>query len=95
MMTNSLNSGTIPLAWKQSNVTLIHKGGDTENPGNFRPISVVSAVAKILEKVVAEQLGSFLDSHQLLNDLQGAYRHGRSTEHILLYAVAAYCHSRS
>ena len=89
-----MNSGTVPLAWKQSNVTPIYKGGDTKNPGNFRPISVVPTVAKVLEKVVADQLGLFLDSHHLLNDLQGAYYHGRSAEHNLLYAVAGYCHSR-
>ena len=90
-----MNSGTVPLALKQSNVTPIHKGGDTENPGNFCPISVVPAVVKVLEKVVADHLGLFLDSHHLLNDLQGVYRHGRSAKHILLYVVAGYCHSRS
>ena len=84
---HSLNTGTVPLAWKRSNVTPVYKGGDTENPGNFRPISVVPVVAKVLEKMVAHQLGLFLESHHLLNDLQGAYRHGRSAEHILLYAV--------
>ena len=94
---HSLNSGTVPLAWKQSNATPIHKGGDTENPSNFCPISVVPTVVKVLEKVVGDQLDLFLESHHLLNDLQGAYnyRHGRSAEHILLYAVAGYCHSSS
>ena len=90
-----MNSGTVPLAWKQSNVTPIHKGRDTENPSNFCPISVVSAVAEVLEKVVADQLGLFLESYHLLNELQGAYRHGRSAENILLYAVARYYHSSS
>ena len=37
--------------------------------------------------MVADQLGLFLESYHLLNDLQGVYFHGRSTEHILLYAV--------
>ena len=84
---HSLNTGTVPLAWKRSNVTPVHKGGDAKNPGNFRPISVVPIVAKVLEKLVANQLGLFLESRHLLHDLQGAYRHGRSSEHILLYAV--------
>ena len=84
---HSLTTGTVPLAWKRSNVTPIHKGGDARDPGNFRPISVVPVVAKVLKKVVADHLGLFLESHHLLNDLQGAYHHGRSSEHILLYAV--------
>ena len=42
---------------------------------------------KVLEKVVADQLGLFLESDHLLNDLRGAYCHSRSAEHIVLYAV--------
>ena len=57
-----MNTGTVPLAWKWSNVTPVYKGGDTENPGNFHPISVVTVVAKVLEKMIADQLGLFLES---------------------------------
>ena len=39
-------------------------------------------VAKILEKLIANQLGSY-ESHDLFHDHQGAYRHGRSSEQIL------------
>ena len=44
-------------------------------------------MAKLLEKFISTQLSLFLGNHHLLHDLQGAYRHGRSTDHILLYAV--------
>ena len=55
-----MNTGTVPLAWKESNVTPVYKGEDTENPGNFCPISVVPVVAKVLEKkMVADQLSLF------------------------------------
>ena len=79
-----MNTATVLLAWKRPNVTPVYKDGDTENPSNF---SGISLIAKALEKVVADQLGLFLEGHHLLNDLQGAYRHGRSAELILLYAV--------
>ena len=42
-------------------------------------------MAKVLEKFISNQL--FLENHHLLNDLQGEYHHGRSTDNILLYAV--------
>ena len=42
-------------------------------------------MAKIMEKFISNQL--FLENHHLLNDLQGEYHHGRSTDNILLYAV--------
>ena len=83
----SLSTGSFPEGWKKSNVTPVHKGGSTDDPGNYRPISVVPIVAKILEKIIALQLSLYLESHQLLNGLQGAYRHGRSADQILLYAV--------
>jgi len=46
----SLKSGNVPQAWKCSNVTLVHKGGPCDDPGNFRPISVVPVTAMILEE---------------------------------------------
>ena len=49
----SLKSASIPNDWKQSNVTVIHKSGPTNDPSNFRPISVVPIIAKVLEKLVA------------------------------------------
>ena len=75
-------------AWfKKSHVTPVHKGGDTSDPSNFCPISVVPIVAKILEKLIVNQLCGYLESHQLFHEHQGAYRCGRSSEQILLYAV--------
>ena len=82
----SLDVGLVPTAWK-TNVTPIHKGGLTDDPGNYRPISVVPVVAKVFEKMIATQLNAFLEHHNLLHDLQGAYRHGRSADQILMYAV--------
>ena len=88
----SLRQGIVPLAWKQSHITPIHKGGSTDDPSNYRPIAVVSVVAKILEKIVATQLSSYFEEHQLFHLHQGAYRHGKSTENILLVAVDTIVH---
>ena len=82
-----MDVGLVPMAWKKLNVTPIHKGGLTDDPGNYRPISVVLVVAKVFEKMIATQLNAFLEHHDLLHDLQGAYRHGRSADQILMYAV--------
>ena len=52
----SLYSGVVPSDWKLAKVTPIYKGkGDLSDPGNFRPISVVSTVAKLMEKIVTKQ----------------------------------------
>ena len=80
----SIRSGSIPRAWKQSNVSPIHKGGSCDDPGNFRPISVVPIIAKVLEKLIANQLLNYFETHHLLHDHQGAYRCGRSSDQTLL-----------
>lgn len=88
----SLQQGIVPREWKQSHITPVHEGGSTDDPSHYRPIAVVSVVAKVLEKIVATQLSSYLEEHQLLNSHQGAYRHGKGTEDILLVAVDAIVH---
>ncbi len=45
--------GIYPDAWKSATVTLIFKGGDQTNVGNYRPISILYTVAKVGEKWVA------------------------------------------
>ena len=84
---SSLQTGIIPSDWKRSNVTAVYKSGSRDDPSNFRPISVVPIIAKILEKLVASQLNAYFEEFQLLNPYQGAYQSGRSTKHLLLFAV--------
>jgi len=83
----SLQSGVFPDEWKRCNVTPVHKGGAADDPSNFRPISVVPVVAKVLEKIVAAQLSAHLEEHKLLNSHQCAYHRKKSTEQLLMVAV--------
>ena len=46
----SLRTGKVPNSLKVAKVTPIYKKGDKENPGNYRPISVLPLFAKVLEK---------------------------------------------
>ena len=48
LFNESLKAGVFPSQWKRSHITPVHKGGATSDPGNFRPISVVPVLAKIL-----------------------------------------------
>ena len=58
----------------------LHKGGALSEPSNFRPISVLSVVGKLAEKVVCTQLLKYLTAHHILADSQYAYRPHHSTE---------------
>ena len=63
-----------------------HSYVSTSDPSNYRAISVVSVVAKMLEKIVSTQLLSYLEYHQLLHPHQGP------TEDILLVSVDTTVH---
>ena len=81
-----LQQKVVQLAWKQSHITPIYKYGTPDDPPNYQPIAVIPVVAKILEKIVATQLGMYLEQNNLLHSYQGACR-GKSIEEILLLAV--------
>ena len=83
----SISTHTFPDAWKVAMVTPIHKSGDPKQPGNYRPISILPALSKILEKVVCSQLTSYLITNHILSTSQYAYRPSHSTEDAILDIV--------
>ncbi len=46
-------TGIFPTAWKHSLFTPIHKSGASDEPSNYRPISLCSIISKLLEKIIA------------------------------------------
>ena len=63
----SLLTSIFPSDWKQAKVTPIFKDGDKFDVGNYRPISVLSIIFKILERAVHDQLYSFLTTNSILH----------------------------
>lgn len=76
----SLIQSEIPLVWKKAKVTPVFKTGDASNPDNYRPISVLPILSKILERTVHTQLSDFLENENLLSDFQFGFRPNRLTE---------------
>ena len=75
----SLQQGIFPDAMKIAKVIPIHKAKATDIFNNYRPISLLSNVSKILEKVVHRRLLSFMTKHRILYDGQYGFRPKRST----------------
>ena len=75
----SVASGTIPIVWKSAHVSPLFKGGDASVVNNYRPISKLSCLAKILETLIKRQLCSFLTINNILNTSQSGFRPGHST----------------
>ena len=76
----------MPHAFKQATVRpLLKKSGlNPEQLGNFRPVSNLSYISKLVEKVMASRLNAHMDAHNLSSPFQSAYRKGYSVETALL-----------
>ena len=70
-----------------SNIVPIPKTGDKSNPSNYRPISLLSILSKILEKHVARLLTSQIKDKSLISDSQWGFLSGRSTTSALLCVI--------
>ena len=82
----SLSTGVFPDCFKSAIVRpLLKKSGlDINECQNYRPVSNLPFLSKILERVVLEQLNAHLSLHSLMPAYQSAYRHHHSTETALL-----------
>ena len=76
----SLSSSTFPDRWKQSVVIALNKVPTPGCLGDFRPISLLCFLSKVLERLVHEQMASFVESRGLLDEFQSGFRPGYSTE---------------
>ena len=80
----SLLSGTYPANLKTARVVPIYKKGDHALFENYRPISILSWLSKVIERLVFNRLIDFFDNNNLLSNNQYGFRPGHSTEMALL-----------
>ena len=86
---NSLVDGIFPLDFKNSLVIpLLKKPSlDVNVLKNYRPVSNLSFISKVLEKIVFKQIVTHLQNNDLIDHFQSAYKTGHSTETALLRVV--------
>ena len=76
----SLNTGIFPEKLNIAKVIPIHKKGYLNDVSNYRPISLLPSISKILEKLIFKQLSTYLNEHKVLYASQYGFRAGHSTE---------------
>ena len=80
----SFSEGTFPDLLKFANVIPVFKKGDNLDYNNYRPISLISNIGKLIEKIVHKRLYSFLEKKSLLFEQQYGIRNKLSTNHALI-----------
>ena len=89
----SVKRGVFPEKMKIAKVTPIFKTGKKELLTNYRPISVLPCFSKILERIMYNQLYTYLDQNNILYKKQFGFRAGHSTDHALTELVDNVCRS--
>lgn len=76
-------NGIFPEPLKKSVIIPVYKGGDRDDVNNYRPISILPAISKIIEKLINIRLIKYFDKYKILSKTQFGFRHGMSTENAI------------
>ena len=75
---------TFPNEWKIARVMSLFKSGKRNLPGNYRPISVLPVISKVMERIIYTQLYDYLTTNKLLSEHHFGFRKYHSTATALL-----------
>ncbi|KAK4825574.1 LOW QUALITY PROTEIN: hypothetical protein QYF61_000573 [Mycteria americana] len=71
-------TGEVPADWRLANVTPIYKKGQKEDLGNYRPVSLTSVPAKLMEQIILSAITRHVEDNQGIKPSQHGFRKGRS-----------------
>lgn len=93
LFSRSLAEGKFPKAWKVAHVTPVYKKGEKSLCTNYRPISLLSCIGKVMEKCIQTHMFTYLTDHNLLTVSQSGFIPGDSTVFQLLGIYDDLCQS--
>lgn len=76
-------TGIFPSVLKKAIVVPLYKQGNKEQMVNYRPISLISSVSKLIEKCIIYKVKIFLEKHNIMSKRQYAFQRNTSTEDTL------------
>ena len=75
----SISQGVFPIAYKVTKLKPIFKNGNKTDSSNCRPISLLTSILKVIERVIHDQTNAFLSDEDILHDHQSGFRGNHST----------------
>lgn len=88
-----IEEGVFPADLKKAKLVPVFKGGKQTKVANYRPISLLSSVSKVFEKVIYERIIGFVDKNSILAEQQYGFRRNRSTE-LAIFNTLTYIYER-
>ena len=89
----SLSNGIVPTNTKIAKVIPIFKKGDTLETNNYRPISLLPSLSKVLEKIIFKRVTSFLCANDIICESQFGFRAKHNTTHAILTCINNIAHA--
>ena len=87
IINKSIETSVFPNHCKKAEIIPIFKAGDTNLPTNYRPISLISNVAKIYEKIIKIRLDDFLRRFSIINSKQFGFQKAKKTDDALIFVT--------
>ena len=84
LFNKSLTDTKFPCKWKECIVNPLFKKGDKSSVSNYRPISLLSCLGKLMERCVYKHVYNYFFSNRLIYEKQSGFLKGHSTVHQLL-----------
>ena len=79
----SISTGIFPEKMKLAEIIPLFKGKDSDEIINYRPISLLITMSKVIEKLIYQRTISFIDKNDILYNSQYGFRSKRSCEHAI------------
>ena len=74
----SLEEGIVPIEWKEADIIPLFKKGSRNKSENYRPVSLISVICKLLERLIKYHLVDVLVKNKLINQSQHGFLKARS-----------------
>ena len=91
----SIASGCFPDMMKVAKIIPLYKGKEEDHVVNYRPVSLLMTISKVLEKIIYSRLYKFLTKHNILYDSQYGFRSKHSCEDAILEMVGRLLQARN
>ena len=87
LINTSFQTGVFHDSFELAKILQIHKGGSKSDPSNYRPISILSVLSKIIEKHVTKHLFAYMNKYNVLHKSQSGFRKNHSCNTALINLV--------